>query len=59
VRIDLYSVLGQRLATPVAADLPAGYHKTTLETAALAGGLYLYTMQIDEFTQTRSMILLK
>ena len=59
VRIDLYSVLGQRLATPVAADLPAGYHKATLEAAALAGGLYLYTIQIGEFTQTRSMILLK
>ena len=59
VRIDLYSVLGQRLSTPVAADLPAGYHKITLETAELAGGLYFYTMQVDEFNQTRSMILLK
>ena len=59
VRIDLYSSLGQRVATPLAGELPAGYHQTVFHTGELAGGLYLYTIRSGEFRQTRTMVLVK
>ena len=59
VRIDLYSILGQRVATLVAADLPPGYHRVVFSAADLAGGLYFFTLRAGEFEETRQMILLK
>ena len=59
VRVDLYSGLGQRLATLVDEELAAGYHRIVFNGGDLASGLYLYTMRAPGFEQTRSMILLK
>jgi hypothetical protein len=59
VRVDLYSSLGQRVATLVDTDLSAGSHRIIFNATHLASGLYFYTMRTPTFEQTRRMTLLK
>jgi hypothetical protein len=59
VRIDLYSSLGQRVTTLVAAHLQAGNYRVAFTAENLAAGPYFYRMQAGEFVQTKQMMLLK
>ena len=59
VRIDLYSSLGQRVTTLVAAHLQAGNYRVAFKAENLAAGPYFYRMQAGEFVQTKQMMLLK
>ena len=59
VSITLYDLMGQEIKTLVNADKPAGIYTYTLDSSALASGIYFYRIQADNFVQTRKMILLK
>jgi hypothetical protein len=43
-RVDLYSLSGQKLATPYMQELPAGRHEVRISTEDLAAGVYLLSM---------------
>lgn len=58
-RIEVYNALGQTVATPVDAVLPAGSHAVSFDAANLPSGTYFYRLHAGTFTDTRSMILLK
>jgi len=63
VRIDVYNVLGQKVATVVDDQMPAGYHlarwngRNTLGEK-VGAGIYLCRMQAGEFVKTQKMTLL-
>jgi len=67
VRLSVFNVLGQKVATPVDGELGAGYHSTewsaTQNGAALPSGLYFYRLDArsavtgKEFIETRHMLL--
>ncbi len=69
VRLELFSILGQRVATIVNDELPAGYHTAVWNglgdnRQALGSGTYLLRMTATGengrvFTETRKMMLLK
>lgn len=59
VKIGLYSILGQEIATLVDADVHAGTHTVVVNSRDLASGVYYYTLQTPKFTQTRKLIVLK
>ena len=63
VRLEVLNVLGQRLATLVDAEQPAGFHTATWDGTdasgrGVAAGVYLYRLVGNEVRLTRSMVLL-
>ncbi|WP_448522334.1 T9SS type A sorting domain-containing protein, partial [Schleiferia thermophila] len=66
VRLELFDVLGRKVATLVNAKQSAGTHTYRLNATqfALSSGVYFYRIQADgangeRFVQTKKMILLK
>ena len=61
VRIEVFNVLGQRVATLLNGNtLPAGRHSVTFDASELTSGMYIYRLQAgSNFSQTRTMMLLK
>ncbi len=59
VEISIYSILGQKVATIVNEQYPAGSHAVRWDARNLASGMYIYRMQAKGFTQTKKLILLK
>ena len=63
VRLEVLNVLGQRLATLVDAERPAGFHTAAWDGMdasgrGVAAGVYLYRLVGDGVRLTRSMVLL-
>ncbi len=59
VRLDVYSVTGQRVATLVNEQREAGVHTVDFDATRLASGIYIYRVSAGEFVQTRTMTLVK
>ncbi len=59
VRLEVYSMLGQRLAVLAQGQQPAGWHTVTLDATSWASGTYIYRLQADGFTQTKKFLLVK
>ena len=59
VKIEIFDVLGNRVATLLNANKSAGFHTIDFDASNLASGLYLYRIQAGEFTQMKKMVLMK
>ncbi len=59
VRLEILNTLGQRVALPVDATQPAGYHQITIDEPHLSSGVYFYRLQVEGNMLTRRMILLR
>ena len=59
VQIQVYDVLGQRVATLVDGPLAAGDHAVTLDGARLASGTYVYRLSHGGEVATRSMVVIR
>ena len=59
VMIDIYDVLGRKVATLEDAIQPAGYHKLTWNAEGLSSGVYFYKIQAGDFIDTKKMMLIK
>ncbi len=64
VKVDVYNTAGQLVNSLVDKDLSAGAYKTTWDAMTEEGqqvssGVYFYRMEAGDFTDTRSMTLLK
>ena len=62
VRLEVFNVLGQHVATLVDGEQPAGWHTTTWHGTdaagrAVAAGLYLYRIRGIGLSETRRMVL--
>ncbi len=63
VRLEVFNILGQRIATLVDGERSAGFHTTSWDATdaagqAVAAGVYLYRLQGDGAQITRSMLLI-
>ncbi|MCD6161698.1 MAG: T9SS type A sorting domain-containing protein [candidate division Zixibacteria bacterium] len=59
VSLKVYDLLGREAASLFDEDLPAGLYKTSVNASALASGIYIYSLQIDDYRESKMMTLLK
>jgi len=59
VVLKVFDILGKEVATLVNEYLKPATYETTFDASTLPGGIYFYRMQTENFTETKSMILLK
>lgn len=59
VRLDVFNVLGQKVAALVGEAQPAGSHEVTLQAAHLASGVYFARLTADGEARVRQMVLVK
>jgi len=60
VKLIVYNVLGEKVATLVSGRLPAGNYKVVWDATGFASGVYLYKLETDEgFVQTKKLVILK
>ena len=64
VRIDIYNIRGQRIATLLDEEMPTGYHNIIWHgiddnDRKVSSGVYFFRMIADDFVSVRRMILLK
>jgi hypothetical protein len=58
--LNIYDLLGQKVATLVEGKLEAGDHTVQFNASALASGVYFYRLQAgQDFVQMRKMVLVK
>ena len=59
VRLEVYNLLGQRVATLVNKRQSPGYKSIRWNAGSFTSGVYIYRLQAAGYTQTKKMVLLK
>ncbi|MFZ1289033.1 MAG: T9SS type A sorting domain-containing protein [Melioribacteraceae bacterium] len=63
VSINIYNVLGEKVASILNEDLKAGFHQVDFNAFSsgyqLASGIYLYSIESSNFRQVKKMMLMK
>ena len=59
VRLEVFNLMGQRVATLVNGHQTAGTHTATFNAGTLASGVYIYRLTAGSFVQTKKMMLVK
>lgn len=59
VSITLYNLMGQKVKDILTDFRKAGRYSVLLDASGLSSGTYFYTMRVNNFTQTRKLLLIK
>jgi carboxypeptidase T len=59
VKLEVFDVLGKKVATLTNERQSAGTHTITFNASGLSSGVYFYRLQAGTFSQTRKMMLVK
>lgn len=59
VKLEVFDLLGRRIATLVDSSQPAGRHEVQLEAHRFASGMYLYRMEASGKTETKRMVVVR
>lgn len=60
VRLDIYNLIGQKVAELINEELSAGFHYVNFNASDLASGIYIYQLKVgNKFTSAKKMILAK
>lgn len=59
VRLDVYNMIGELVATLINKELEAGFQKITFNASGLTSGVYFYRINTGKFNKVRKMLLLK
>ncbi|MEO8664419.1 MAG: T9SS type A sorting domain-containing protein [Ignavibacteria bacterium] len=59
VSLRVYDMVGKEVATLVNANLNPGIYKYDFDASGLTSGIYYYTLRVNEFVETKKMLLVK
>ena len=59
IKINIYNMIGEQVATIADGMYEAGYHKVTFNASNLPSGAYIYRIESSDFVQVKKMILLR
>jgi hypothetical protein len=59
VTLEVFNILGQRVATLVDGQQAAGYYQIIWNAQEQATGMYFYRLKADDFSQVKKMLMLK
>ncbi|MCH8567764.1 MAG: T9SS type A sorting domain-containing protein [Balneolales bacterium] len=59
VQLEVFNILGQRVAVLASGQQTAGYHQVQFDARRLASGVYIYRLRSGDTLLTRKMMLLK
>lgn len=59
VNLEVFDVLGRKVATLLNEQLKAGAHTVNFDASRLASGIYIYRLKSGSFVSTRRMMLIK
>ncbi|MFK7845395.1 MAG: T9SS type A sorting domain-containing protein [Rhodothermales bacterium] len=59
VRLEIFDTLGRRVNTLENRQQPAGWHEISFDAAHLPNGVYFYRLTAGNFTDTKTMILMR
>jgi len=59
VNLSVYNLIGEKVATLVNEEKPAGSYEAKFDAADLSSGIYFYKLQTNNFFETKKMILLR
>ena len=59
VSLSVYDIIGRKVKELVNTKQAAGKYEVRFDAANLASGVYIYTLQADNFINTKKMLLLK
>ncbi len=59
VILEVFNLLGERVALLVDGKMSAGYYSETFNAQGLASGLYFYRLSAGDFVQTQKLVLLR
>jgi len=59
VKLEVYNLLGEKVATLVDGEQEAGYKSVNWDASEVSSGLYFYKLTAGDFTDTRRMMLVK
>ncbi len=59
IRLSVFNVLGQMVATLVDDNVAAGRYSVTFDGRSVGSGTYFYRMETGNFTETRKLVILK
>nr|NIW49209.1 T9SS type A sorting domain-containing protein [Gammaproteobacteria bacterium]NIX58968.1 T9SS type A sorting domain-containing protein [candidate division Zixibacteria bacterium] len=59
VRLEIYNLIGQRVAILVDEEMKAGFHEVKFDGRDMASGMYFYRLKAQDFIKTKKMLLMK
>lgn len=59
VSLKVYDMLSREVANLVNENKKAGYYEINFDAHKLASGVYIYTLRVNDFVQSKKMILMK
>jgi hypothetical protein len=59
VKLEVYNLTGQKLATLIDTEQEAGYKSVTWDASEVSSGLYFYKLTAGHFNETRRMMLVR
>lgn len=59
VTLKIYDAIGTEVTTLVNEYKPTGRYNVTFNASNLASGVYFYRLQVNDFTSSKKLILMK
>jgi chitinase len=59
VQLEIYNMIGEKIATLINENLNAGVHKVTWDASGMSSGTYVYQLRSGEHLISKKMIMLK